>query len=94
MRLYDRLFQVENPVQEGKGEGVSFLDHLNPHSLDLCETAWVEPSLEKANLGDSFQFERLGYFRLDEDSQRDSSGHLVFNRSVGLKDTWGDGKAK
>ncbi len=93
LRLYDRLFRVENPVQRAKGEGSSFIDYLNSRSLELCETAWVEPSLGEAKVSDTFQFERLGYFRLDEDSQVNQSSRLIFNRSVGLKDTWGDGKA-
>jgi glutaminyl-tRNA synthetase len=82
-RLYDRLFQVENPndVPEGK----SFLDFLNPNSLVLRENVKAEPYLKSVPVGSRFQFERLGYFALDRDS---NESRLVFNRTIGLRDTW------
>jgi glutaminyl-tRNA synthetase len=83
VRLYDRLFSVEDPerVQEGK----SFLDHLNPNSLEVLRDCPVEPGLAAAQPGLRFQFERLGYFAVDPDSR---PGSLVFNRTVSLRDTW------
>ena len=80
VRLYDRLFAVENPGEEGD----DFLKDLNPAS---CETvqARVEPSLANARPGDGVQFERVGYFCVDRDSK---PGALVFNRTIGLKDSW------
>ena len=82
VRLYDRLFTVENPdVSEG---GKTFLDYINPQSLTVVN-ARVEPSVVGASLGDRIQFERLGYFCVDPDSQ---PGKPIFNRIVSLKDTW------
>jgi glutaminyl-tRNA synthetase len=83
VRLYDRLFSVEDPerVQEGR----TFLDCLNPHSLKTLSSCLVEPGLVTAAPGDRVQFERLGYFCVDEDSR---PGALVFNRTVSLRDTW------
>jgi len=80
VRLYDRLFAVENPGEEGD----DFLKDLNPAS---CETvqARVEPSLASAQPGEGVQFERVGYFCIDRDSK---PGALVFNRTIGLKDSW------
>ncbi len=88
VRVYDRLFDVENPdtVETGK----TFLDHLNPNSLNVT-TAYLEPELEKAAIGDRVQFERLGYYVVDPDSR---PGGLVLNRIVGLRDTWGKMEAK
>jgi glutaminyl-tRNA synthetase len=83
VRLYDRLFSVEDP--ETVPEGKTFLDHLNPHSLDVLRDAQAEPSLAAATPGMRVQFERLGYFAVDPDSR---PGALVFNRTVGLRDTW------
>jgi glutaminyl-tRNA synthetase len=80
IRLYDRLFTLENPA-----EADNYLDHLNPHSLDVIRAAKVEPGLADAAPGASFQFERLGYFSVDPDSR---PGALVFNRTVSLRDTW------
>jgi glutaminyl-tRNA synthetase len=82
VRLYDRLFSEEHPDAGGR----DFLSVLNPHSLTTI-TAYVEPSLAHSNADDKFQFERLGYFVADRAEHRD--GHLVFNRAVGLKDSWG-----
>jgi len=84
VRLYDRLFSVEDP--DNVPEGKTFLDHLNPHSLEELRDAQAEPSLASAAPGDRVQFERLGYFCVDTDSRE---GALVFNRTVSLRDTWG-----
>ena len=80
VRLYDRLFTAEDPAAEG-----NWLDHLNPRSLEIVRCAKVEPSLRTADPGSRFQFERIGYFSVDPDS---TSGNLVFNRTVSLRDTW------
>lgn len=80
VRLYDRLFTHENPAAY---EGDPF-DLLNPDSLKIL-TAFVEPELTKAQKGRAYQFERVGYFTLDDDS---AENKLVFNRTVTLKDTW------
>ncbi|GJM23258.1 MAG: glutamine--tRNA ligase [Planctomycetota bacterium] len=94
VRLYDRLFAVERP---GQIEGVDMLDELNPNSLEVCEGARVEPSLATTKPGERVQFERQGYFAADDDS---AAGALVFNRIVGLRDSWakiaagGGGNAK
>jgi glutaminyl-tRNA synthetase len=83
IRLYDRLFTVEDPEAD---EEKTFVDHLNPDSLEIIQNAKLEPFLKEARKGDRFQFERLGYFCLDnKDSTEDK---LVFNRTVTLKDTW------
>ncbi|MCC7416382.1 MAG: glutamine--tRNA ligase/YqeY domain fusion protein [Acidobacteria bacterium] len=83
VRLYDRLFSVEDP--EDAPEGRTFLDHLNPASLETLGGCLVEPGLADAAPGDRFQFERLGYFCVDPDSR---PGALVFNRTVSLRDAW------
>jgi glutaminyl-tRNA synthetase len=83
VRLYDRLFSVEDP--ENVPEGGSFIDNLNPHSLEVIRDAQAEPSLSDSSVGTIVQFERLGYFCVDPDSK---PGSLVFNRTVSLKDTW------
>ncbi len=80
VRLYDRLFNIENPE-----EGGDFLAHLNPNSLEIIPLAKLEPSVRGASPLARFQFERLGYFAVDSDS---SAEKLVFNRTVTLKDTW------
>lgn len=80
VRLYDRLFQVEDPASEE-----DFLATLNPDNLQVIENALIEPALAEAKLGDRFQFTRLGYFCVDTDSR---PGKLVFNRTVTLKDSW------
>jgi glutaminyl-tRNA synthetase len=80
VRLYDRLFQVENPAAEE-----DFKQSINPNSLHIISNAKVEPALAAAQPLDSFQFTRLGYFCADTESV---SGKLVFNRTVGLKETW------
>ena len=81
IRLYDRLFTNENP--DGNKE-VDFKEFINPDSLKVI-TGYLEPSLRTAKDGDKFQFQRLGYFSVDKDSTNDK---LVFNKTVGLKDTW------
>ncbi len=82
VRLYDRLFSDPQPDAGGK----DFLGALNPHSLQVVQ-AYVEPSLLQAAPDQKFQFERLGYFAADRVDH--SAAHLVFNRAVGLKDSWG-----
>lgn len=79
-RIYDRLFTVAEPDRQEK----DFLEYVNPDSLKVT-TAYVEPSLKDAKVGEGFQFQRLGYFSLDPDSTAEK---LVFNKTVGLKDTW------
>jgi len=82
VRLYDRLFTKANP---GEG-GADFKESLNPKSLEVLTGCRVEPSLEGANPGCRFQFERVGYFCAD--SVDSKPGNLVFNRTVQLRDTW------
>lgn len=83
IRLYDRLFDVENPSSE---VGVKdFKDNLNPNSLIILDNCKVEPYLAEAKIGDTFQFMRQGYFTPDYDSKPDA---LIFNRTVALKDSW------
>ncbi|MFN5144277.1 MAG: glutamine--tRNA ligase/YqeY domain fusion protein [Bacteroidota bacterium] len=81
VRLYDRLFNVEDPTDESQ----DFMHYLNPASLEVLSQVMAEPSLLDINPGDRYQFVRKGYFVLDKDSQ---SSHLVFNKTVGLKDGW------
>jgi glutaminyl-tRNA synthetase len=83
IRLYDKLFTRPDPGNLQEGE--SFLDILNPNSLEVLTGAKLEPSLAAANAGDHFQFERVGYFTVDPDS---APGNLVFNRTLPLKDSW------
>jgi len=83
VRLYDRLFSVEDP--DNAPEGKTFLDYLNPRSLEVLRDARAEPSLAGATPGTRVQFERLGYFCVDSDSR---PGALVFNRTVSLRDAW------
>jgi glutaminyl-tRNA synthetase len=82
VRLYDRLFKVEDPSSE---EG-DFKDYINPESLTTISHAYIEPALAESIPGDRFQFLRKGYFCTDKDSTPE---HLIFNRTVGLKDSWG-----
>ena len=83
VRIYENLFTKEDPndVEEGK----DWMANLNPNSLEVITEAKLEPSLTKAEAGDGYQFERLGYFSADPDSK---PGAPVFNRTVALKDTW------
>ncbi len=83
VRLYENLFSKEDPSDVPEGQ--EFTANLNPNSLETVPDAKVEPSLASANPGDRYQFERLGYFCVDSDS---TSGKLVFNRTVQLRDTW------
>lgn len=81
VRLYDRLFFEEAPDAQ---KDIDFKEFLNPNSLQVI-TGYLEPSLLESKFGDRFQFQRLGYFCVDKDSKE---GHLVFNKTVGLKDSW------
>ncbi len=84
VRLYDRLFTVKSSLE--MEEGKDWKEYLNPKSEEVLPTCYVEPSLAGAKPGDKFQFERKGYFCVDPDTA--TSGKLVFNRTVTLKDTW------
>ena len=81
VRLYDRLFEVENPSVDDR----DFRELLNPNSLTVLDNCYVEGYLAEKKVGDFLQFQRIGYFTIDPDSTPE---HLVFNRTVGLKDTW------
>lgn len=83
VRLYDHLFLKPDP--DDVPEGKTWLDNLNPNSLEILRGCKLEPSLAAAGVGDRFQFERLGYFCVDTDS---TPGQRVFNRTVTLRDTW------
>ena len=87
VREYDRLFSDEAPDSHADKD---FMEFINPDSLKLI-TAFVEPSLTEAHTGDRFQFQRLGYFNVDTDS---SSEKIIFNKIVGLRDTWAKQKPK
>jgi len=80
VRLYDRLFVNEDPAS-----AENYIEALNPASLTVLTNCKAEPSLAQAKAGDTFQFQRLGYFCIDPDSTPEK---LVFNRTVSLKDTW------
>ena len=81
VREYDRLFNVENPSADER----DFLELLNPESLKINNEVYVEKYLAEKKPGDYLQFQRIGYFMLDPDT---TSNHLIFNKTVGLKDTW------
>lgn len=81
VRLYDRLFTEEN-VADAEGD---FKDYINPNSLQVVDTVYMEPALQEAKFDERYQFIRKGYFCLDKDSSEEK---IVFNRTVGLKDTW------
>lgn len=83
VRLYDRLFNVENPSDESKVG--SFIENLNPNSIEVIEDAKIESTMTNLKEGDTFQFMRQGYFCVDSDSTPERP---VFNRAVGLKDSW------
>jgi len=86
VRIYDRLFTIPNPdSNEEKG----FKELLNPDSLSIIEKAYIEPSVDGADALSYYQFERLGYFNVDKDSKK---GAMVFNKTVGLRDSWGKPK--
>ena len=82
VRLYDRLFMKESPGSNIEGD---FMQDLNPNSLTTVE-AYAEPSIDESKPGESFQFQRKGYFIADQDSSKDRP---VFNKTVGLRDSWG-----
>ena len=84
VRLYDVLFENEDAADVP--EGVDWKDTINPNSLNVLKHCKLEPSLGAAKPGDTFQFERNGYFCVD--SKDSSSDNIVFNRTVTLKDTW------
>jgi glutaminyl-tRNA synthetase len=83
VRLYDRLFNVANPLADKERD---YLEFLNPHSLDVVSDAIVEPAVGLGQPGDYFQFERVGYFTVDQDSE--GVEHPVLNRIVSLRDSW------
>ena len=85
MRLYDRLFSTENPT--GRAEAATGWDNLNPESLEVLTGCKLEPSVavHASETGWRCQFERLGYFCVDQDSTTDKP---VFNRTIGLRDSW------
>src|SRR5690606_10659837 len=82
VREYDRLFLDESPDSH---EDRNFMEFINPDSLKIIKEAYVEPFLQEAKFDDKFQFQRLGYFTLDKDA---TEGNLIFNKTVGLRDTW------
>jgi len=82
VRLYNHLFNVDNP----EADGDDFIQHLNPDSLIINTQAKLEPGLQKAKANTNYQFLRNGYFCLDADSAQEN---IVFNRTVGLRDSWG-----
>ena len=90
IRLYDRLFTVEDPDGAAAKAGADFTAMLNPHSLDVLKGCKVEPSLAAAAAGARYQFERQGYFAVDPDSRPAAP---VFNRTVSLKDSWARAQA-
>lgn len=83
VRLYDRLFNVENPDGD---KNVDFKNHINPNSLEIIGEALIEPFIKDSKPDEKFQFERLGYFCTD--TKYSTSGKLVFNRTVTLRDSW------
>jgi glutaminyl-tRNA synthetase len=88
VRLYDRLFMVENPAEDKEKD---FNELLNPDSLKILKNCFVEEELKDAKPYEHFQFQRVGYFNVDPDSR---DGNLIFNRTVSLKDTWSKVKGK
>jgi glutaminyl-tRNA synthetase len=81
VRVYDRLFTHEAPDAD---KDVDFKEYINPNSLEVIK-GYLEPGLEKVQAGERYQFQRLGYFCVDKDS---SAEKIVFNKTVGLRDTW------
>jgi glutaminyl-tRNA synthetase len=81
VRLYDRLFTIEDP----SGAEGDFKQYINPHSLEVVKPVYAEPALSRAQPHERYQFLRKGYFTLDA---KETDGSLVFNRTVTLKDTW------
>jgi glutaminyl-tRNA synthetase len=84
VRLYDHLFTKEDP--DDVPEGSDWISNINPKSLEVLNSCYVEPYLAQTKPGERYQFERLGYFCVDSDVS--SSGKLIFNRSVTLRDAW------
>ncbi|MDD3153096.1 MAG: glutamine--tRNA ligase, partial [Bacteroidales bacterium] len=82
VRIYDRLFNDPDPAGH---KDVDFLEFLNPDSITILKNCKLEPSLAEAKKGVGYQFQRLGYFCLDKYATEDN---LIFNKTVGLKDTW------
>jgi glutaminyl-tRNA synthetase len=85
VRLYDRLFQNENPAKVI--EGGHFTENLNPNSLTILKGCRAEPEIRSVEMGETIQFERTGYFCLD--SKESSNENMIFNRTVPLRDSWG-----
>jgi glutaminyl-tRNA synthetase len=83
VRLFDRLFVAEDPNKTEAGK--DYMSNLNPSSLEVLSGCKIEPSLRDAPIGGQYQFLRQGYFCVDLDSKK---GKVVFNRAVGLKDSW------
>ena len=81
VRVYDRLFNVENPSADDR----DFRELLNPNSLTIVDNCYVEEYAAQKKAGDYLQFQRIGYFMADPDSTEE---HPIFNKTVGLKDTW------
>ncbi len=86
IRAYDRLFLDEAPDSHADK---NFMEFINPNSLHVIVKAYVEPFLKNAQIDDRYQFQRLGYFALDKET---STGKLIFNKTVGLKDSWAKGQ--
>jgi glutaminyl-tRNA synthetase len=84
VRIYDHLFTKENP--DDMAEDEDYRTNLNPDSLEIVEDVFIEPFAQNFSKGDKFQFERTGYFVIDNDSTKEK---IVFNRAVALKDSWG-----
>jgi glutaminyl-tRNA synthetase len=84
VRLYDHLFAAKDPSDVPEGRDIFV--NLNPKSLEVVPSAFLEPSLKNAKPGERFQFERLGYFFVDPMDSK--PGQPVFNRTVTLRDTW------
>jgi glutaminyl-tRNA synthetase len=87
LRIYDRLFKTENPGEQGD----DFLADINPQALEVIGGARIEPALASAKAGDRFQFERVGYFCADLDTKPDAP---VYNRTIGLRDSWASKQGK
>ena len=83
LRLYENLFLTEDPNDSSRGQ--EWTENINPNSLEVLRGAKLEPSLKSAQAGDKFQFERMGYFCVDRDNTVEKA---VFNRTLGLRDTW------
>ena len=90
VRLYERLFS--DPKPDSKKHEQDWKSFLNPESMQVCETAYLEPSLKEAKAEESFQFERTGYFNVDSKDSVD--GKPIFNRTVTLRDSWAKQKNK